>query len=160
MASMFETVEVSVLHRLTALKGYRSFLVLPAFALSCATTELSVPGTHPGNPRAPVAPLVFATPLRNAVSVAAAGPADEAPMAEHHHHDGSDAMHEEMPAMPPQTHDAQPTPPVPAASSVAPTDSKPAAALFTCVMHPQIVRDKPGNCPICGMKLVPKTDAK
>ena len=22
-------------------------------------------------------------------------------------------------------------------------------------MHPQIVRDKPGNCPICGMKLVP-----
>jgi len=28
--------------------------------------------------------------------------------------------------------------------------------LYTCVMHPEVVSDKPGNCPICGMKLVPK----
>ena len=27
--------------------------------------------------------------------------------------------------------------------------------LYTCGMHPQIIRDKPGDCPICGMKLVP-----
>ncbi|MGZ5080501.1 MAG: heavy metal translocating P-type ATPase, partial [Usitatibacter sp.] len=26
---------------------------------------------------------------------------------------------------------------------------------YTCPMHPQIVRDAPGNCPICGMALVP-----
>jgi Cu(I)/Ag(I) efflux system membrane fusion protein/cobalt-zinc-cadmium efflux system membrane fusion protein len=27
--------------------------------------------------------------------------------------------------------------------------------LYTCPMHPQIVKDRPGDCPICGMKLVP-----
>lgn len=30
-----------------------------------------------------------------------------------------------------------------------------AKTLFTCGMHPQVVQDKPGNCPICGMKLQP-----
>ena len=35
--------------------------------------------------------------------------------------------------------------------------SKPAAEkqLYTCGMHPQIIQDHPGNCPICGMKLEP-----
>ena len=28
---------------------------------------------------------------------------------------------------------------------------------YYCTMHPQIVRDKPGLCPICKMELVPKT---
>jgi hypothetical protein len=27
---------------------------------------------------------------------------------------------------------------------------------YTCPMHPEIVRDAPGSCPICGMTLVPK----
>ncbi|MGZ8263373.1 MAG: copper-transporting P-type ATPase [Burkholderiales bacterium] len=27
--------------------------------------------------------------------------------------------------------------------------------LYTCPMHPEIVRDAPGSCPICGMALVP-----
>ncbi|MBI3187193.1 MAG: efflux RND transporter periplasmic adaptor subunit, partial [Gammaproteobacteria bacterium] len=26
---------------------------------------------------------------------------------------------------------------------------------YQCPMHPQIIRDEPGNCPICGMNLVP-----
>ena len=33
------------------------------------------------------------------------------------------------------------------------TSDKP--AIYTCTMHPQIRRDKPGDCPICGMKLTP-----
>jgi len=28
---------------------------------------------------------------------------------------------------------------------------------YTCPMHPEIVQDKPGDCPICGMNLVPLT---
>jgi P-type Cu+ transporter len=28
---------------------------------------------------------------------------------------------------------------------------------YTCPMHPEIVRDKPGACPICGMALEPRT---
>jgi len=43
-----------------------------------------------------------------------------------------------------------------------PTNAAEAAAapeqtrtLYTCGMHPQVIQDKPGNCPICGMKLTP-----
>ena len=33
--------------------------------------------------------------------------------------------------------------------------------VYTCSMHPEIIRDKPGNCPICGMALIKKeVDAK
>lgn len=28
---------------------------------------------------------------------------------------------------------------------------------YTCSMHPQVMQDKPGNCPICGMKLIEVT---
>ncbi len=30
-----------------------------------------------------------------------------------------------------------------------------AKKLYTCGMHPQVIQDHPGNCPICGMKLTP-----
>ena len=42
-----------------------------------------------------------------------------------------------------------------------PDATKPAASstiqkqLYTCGMHPQVIQDHPGNCPICGMKLTP-----
>ena len=32
------------------------------------------------------------------------------------------------------------------------------AELYTCAMHPHIVLKEPGNCPICGMELVPVGD--
>lgn len=30
---------------------------------------------------------------------------------------------------------------------------------YTCPMHPEIVRDAPGKCPICGMNLIPQEEA-
>lgn len=31
----------------------------------------------------------------------------------------------------------------------------PAGTMYTCPMHPEVVRDRPGSCPICGMALEP-----
>ncbi len=33
------------------------------------------------------------------------------------------------------------------------------SSLYTCPMHPQVLEHSPGNCPICGMKLVEKNAA-
>jgi len=37
--------------------------------------------------------------------------------------------------------------------------SKNAKQIWTCAMHPQIKMDKPGQCPICGMDLIPLQSA-
>ena len=34
-------------------------------------------------------------------------------------------------------------------------DSKLSVAQYTCPMHPEIIKDEPGSCPICGMSLEP-----
>ena len=36
----------------------------------------------------------------------------------------------------------------------------PSKTTYTCLMHPQVERDAPGQCPICGMDLVPKKEGK
>jgi membrane fusion protein, copper/silver efflux system len=36
------------------------------------------------------------------------------------------------------------------------TTSSATKDLYTCSMHPQVLQDHPGNCPICGMKLIKK----
>ncbi|WP_309893674.1 efflux RND transporter periplasmic adaptor subunit [Archangium sp.] len=42
-------------------------------------------------------------------------------------------------------------------ATTTPTASAPAAVKYQCPMHPSIVMDQPGKCPICGMDLVPMT---
>ncbi len=43
------------------------------------------------------------------------------------------------------------------AQSADPPDQKEEKTVqYTCSMHPEVVQDKPGNCPKCGMKLVEK----
>ncbi len=39
--------------------------------------------------------------------------------------------------------------------AAAASQTAPPGAIYTCPMHPQIRRDGPGNCPICGMTLEP-----
>ena len=51
-------------------------------------------------------------------------------------------------------------PPEPLSRAAAgPPDPAPPAAEWTCPMHPEIVRDRPGSCPICGMALEPRSVA-
>ncbi len=53
-----------------------------------------------------------------------------------------------------EAHDAH----APAAAATAtPAASEPAATKYQCPMHPSIVQDHPGKCPICGMDLVAMT---
>ena len=42
-------------------------------------------------------------------------------------------------------------------TQVASQDAPPVGVKYTCPMHPQIIKDKPGPCPICGMALEPMT---
>jgi len=37
---------------------------------------------------------------------------------------------------------------------------KPAKVQYTCTMHPEVISDKPGKCPKCGMTLVKKSADK
>lgn len=45
---------------------------------------------------------------------------------------------------------------MPVATDTPATTDGNAAVKYTCPMHPEIVKDAPGNCPKCGMKLVVK----
>jgi RND family efflux transporter MFP subunit len=45
--------------------------------------------------------------------------------------------------------------PAPAAMKTNSALESPFPTLYTCAMHPEVVFDKPGNCPICKMELLP-----
>jgi hypothetical protein len=112
------------------------------FAIGCAKTIPMVLGPdHPASHDAPVASVqppstTLALPAPTTVPVAS----PEQPSHDHAHHAGGTGH--DMNSMPvPTTQGGQQQ-----------------AATYTCPMHPEVVSDKPGKCPKCGMKLVKKED--
>ena len=52
------------------------------------------------------------------------------------------------------------TPAVEIASPDPEKTTKQEPTVYTCPMHPEVISDKPGRCPKCGMELVPKEKKK
>ncbi|MEQ1900522.1 MAG: heavy metal translocating P-type ATPase [Devosia sp.] len=90
-------------------------------------------------------------PRKVAVPAVTAAPAAPVPATEAHRGHGAHEHHHSHPAS--GSH--------PRAAPVPPPDKREgvliasAGTKYTCPMHPQIVRDVPGDCPICGMALEP-----
>jgi hypothetical protein len=101
-------------------------------ASGCVSTSLDLPRDHPANPKAPTVPLVLSQPL--GVGAAEPAAAKELP-ASHVGHPGEEhgGAQQSKPETKPETGD-----------------------VWTCPMHPEIVRPGPGQCPTCGMNLVKK----
>ena len=128
------------------LKLRQLFLSVAALLLTaCVSSELEVPANHPGNPDANPGQVAQSTALRKEPVPAKNGEPAASPHAGHEHHS-------ETP--PPAAREAtQP-------QSSAPNQQTPENTTYVCPMHPEIVRKEPGECPICGMKLVPKKATK
>src|SRR5262245_60039033 len=56
-----------------------------------------------------------------------------------------------------QVHRPQAPPPSSPTSSSGPSGPDPNLTTYTCPMHPEVVQQGPGSCPICGMALEPRT---
>ena len=78
--------------------------------------------------------------------VIAAPEAAHGQVADHHDHAGHEHHADTATAAPPEKSDTR----------IPVKKPGPAAQQWTCPMHPQIVRDGPGSCPICGMALEPR----
>jgi uncharacterized protein involved in copper resistance len=149
-------------------------VLIPLLLIGCVQQASQPPlaANDPANPRAPEAPL----PERSrALAVAGAAPsATDAvvppqqlmPDMKHNMPGMSHGMEHDMGDMKGMQHQAPATVPGQNAALSAPrwtpttapsTGPSTSATVYTCRMHPQILSNAPGKCPICGMKLVPKS---
>jgi hypothetical protein len=136
------------------------WIALAAVSLGgCASAPAPSPSAnHPASPDADEAPL---PPASTTLSLSAADPvepvvAQTPPSADHGGHADHGAPSDSSKTGPapeshPEGHDhgTMHEPP-------APKTQPAAAAVYTCPMHPDVVSDKPGKCPKCGMRLIQK----
>lgn len=133
-----------------------SVALIPLVA-ACVSTNVDVPRDHPANPAAPVAQVALAPALVTTASNA------EEPAAHQHGHDQHDGHDQHGPAPAASASPATPAAaPASAAAPAAPSKQadKPAAEVWTCPMHADVVKSGPGQCPICGMNLVKRGSGK
>lgn len=91
-------------------------------------------------------------PAKTSASTSASSDAvTHSPQADKH----DQAAHAPAPAPSSPAHEAD-TSSHPAPTAQKPNSSPKFVTKYTCPMHPQIIEDHPGHCPICGMTLVPK----
>lgn len=133
----------------SARHGVLAWLV-GSILLGCASTQLTPDENHPASATAEsiaVAPVggALARDYEPRAQTSTGGASSSGSAHEHGSH--GTGSHEEKPTTVGGATEAEEPPPSPN-----PNES---ASKWTCTMHPEIIRDKPGNCPICGMKLVP-----
>lgn len=144
------------------IRGLFIAIVLSLAGCAGTTPPTAPPRDHPANPLATEAPLLAPSPTL-AITNSPATTASDAPMDSMGAMHGGHNMSNDMPGM---QHDMnQMLHPMPMNQSgdntahSAPT-SNPAttqsAAAYTCIMHPEVISDRPGQCPKCGMTLVVK----
>ncbi len=136
-------------------KLHKAALALPILAailVGCAVTLPPAPQSNPADPHAPEAATAPLRPTLLATSRSFVSPAADDREQKAKQMDMSKMKHSanDMGAM---KHSMSGT------SDIAKPAPASANSYYTCVMHPQIHEDKPGQCPICGMTLIEKTPA-
>jgi hypothetical protein len=129
---------------------------------ACVSTNADVPRDHPAHPAAPVTQVA----LTPALATTPATAEEAAPAAHQHdgHHQHEHGQHAPNGQQAPKTATSGNTPAAAAATAASAgatnQSDKPTPEVWTCPMHPEIAKNGPGQCPICGMNLVKRGSGK